>query len=246
MRLAGTQRGGLADGAANYCAAPFGIGYREAERTSRYASVRSVTSIWRRAARGGDVYRSRPTKTADGIMRLAGAQRGGLADVAANYCAAPFGIGYREAERTSRYVGVCSVTSIWRCATRGGDVHRSRPTKTADRVMSLAGAQRWGLADVAADFSHAAFGIGYREAERTSRYVGVRSVTIIWRSATRSGDVYRSRPSKTADGIMRLAGTQRWGLADGAGHMSYAAIVIGHGEVERTSRYVGVRSVTII
>src|SRR5438874_2601479 len=170
-------------------------------------------------------------------MRLAGAQRWGLADVAADLSCAAFGIGYREVERTSRYVGVRSVTIIWRSATRSGDVYRSRPTKTADGIMRLAGTQRWGLTDGAGHMSYAAIVIGHGEVERTSRYVGVRSVTIIWRSATRSGDVYRSGPTKTADGIMRLAGTQRWGLADGAGHMSYAAVVIGHGEGESTSRY---------
>src|SRR5204862_172405 len=101
--------------------------------------------------------------------------------------------------------------------------------------MRLAGTQRGGLADGAGHMSYAAIVIGHGEVERASRYVGVRSVTIIWRRATRGGDVYRSRPTKTADGIMRLAGTQRGGLADGAGHMSYAAIVIGHSEVERTA-----------
>src|SRR5438094_9263663 len=80
-----------------------------------------------------DVYRSRPTKTADGNMRLAGTQRWGLADVAANYCAAPFGIGYREAERTSRYVGVCSVTSIWRRSEERRVGKECRSRKTADR-----------------------------------------------------------------------------------------------------------------
>src|SRR5437762_3279109 len=134
---------------------------------------------------------------------------------------------YRQAHSTSRYVGVRSVTSVRRCATRGSNVYRSRPTKTADGIMRLAGAQRWGLADVAADCSRAAFGIGYREAERTSRYVGVHSVTIIWRRATRSGDVYRSRPAKTADGVMRLAGTQRVGLTDVSTRGRGAAIMVG-------------------
>src|SRR5205814_6247718 len=101
-----------------------------------------------------------------------------------------------------------------RCSTRGRNAYRCRLSLPAALTICLAGAQRWGLADVAADFSRAAFGIGYREAERTSRYVGVRSVTSIWRCATRSSNVYRSRPTKTADGIMRLAGAERWGLAD--------------------------------
>src|SRR5436305_1713188 len=112
--------------------------------------------------------------------------------------------------------------------------------------MLRAGTQRWGLADVAGHMSYAAIVIGHGEVERTRRYDGVRSVTIICRCATRSGDGYRSRPTKTADGIMRLAGTQRWGLAHDASHVRYGTIVIGPGEVERTSRYVGVRSVTII
>src|SRR5437763_456374 len=166
-------------------------------------------------------------------MRLTGAQLCGLADVASDFSRAAFGIGYREAERTSRYVCVRSVTSVRRCAARSGDVYRSRPTKTADRVMSLAGAQRWGLADVAADFSRAAFGIGYREAERTSRYVCVRSVTSVRRCAARSGDVYRSRPAKTADGVMRLAGAQRLAYAALVRSFSRAAFGIGYREAER-------------
>src|SRR5262245_62739964 len=80
MRLAGTQHRGLADGAAHYCAAAIGIGPREAERTSRYVGVRSVTRIRRSATRGSDVYRSRPTMTLNGIMRLAGTQRVRLAN----------------------------------------------------------------------------------------------------------------------------------------------------------------------
>src|SRR5437762_2869073 len=164
--------------------------YRQAHSTSRYVGVRSVTSVRRCATRSSNVYRSRPAKTADGIMRLAGAQRWGLADVAADFSRAAFGIGYREAERTSRYVGVRSVTSIWRCATRGGDVYCSRPTKTADGIMRLTGAQLCGLADVAANYCAAPFGIGYREAERTSRYVCVCSVTSIWRCAARRDRKY--------------------------------------------------------
>src|SRR6266487_2865029 len=118
-------------------------------------------------------------------MSLAAPLRWGLTDGAAEYRAVAVGIGYREAERTSRYVCVRSVTSIRGSASRSGDVYRSRPTKTADRIMSLAGAQRWGLTDGATDYRAATIGIGYREAERTSRYVGVRSVTRIWRSASR-------------------------------------------------------------
>src|SRR5438045_7809255 len=94
--------------------------------------------------------------------------------------------------------------------------------------MSVAGAQRWGLADGAGDMRYAALGIGDGEVERTRRYVGVLSVTIIWRRATRSGDVYRSRPAKTADGIMRLAGTQRGGLSDRSARGRGAAIGIGY------------------
>src|SRR5438045_5506587 len=93
--------------------------------------------------------------------------------------------------------------------------------------MSVAGAQRWGLADGAGDMRYAALGIGHGEVERTSRYVGVHSVTIIWRRATRSGDVYRSRSAKTADGIMRLAGTQRVGLTDVSTRGRGAAIMVG-------------------
>src|SRR5262249_1833592 len=40
------------------------------------------------------------------------------------------------------------------------------------------------------------------------------SVTRIRRSATRGSDVYRSRPTMTLNGIMRLAGTQRVRLAN--------------------------------
>src|SRR5947207_12123027 len=112
--------------------------------------------------------------------------------------------------------------------------------------MRLADFQRWRLTAVAGAMSYAAIVIGYGEVERTCRYVAVRSVASIWRCTARGGDVYRSRPTKTGDGVMRLAGFQRWGLTDVAGDMSYAAIVIGHGEVERTCRYVGVRSVASI
>src|SRR5207244_3736077 len=157
-----------------------------------------------------------PTKTADRIMSLAGAQRWGLTDGAADYRAADIGIGYREAERTSRYVGVRSVTRIRGSASRSGDVYRSRPTKTADRIMSLAGAQCWGLTSGAAAYSSAAIGIGYREAESTSRYVGLRSVTRIWRRASRTTHRSSGLPTKTADRIMSLAGAQCWGLTDGA------------------------------
>src|SRR5438067_1810259 len=112
--------------------------------------------------------------------------------------------------------------------------------------MRLAGFQRWGLANVAGDMSYAAIVIGYGEVERTCRYVGVRSVTSIWRCAARGGDVYRSRATKTGDGIMRLAGFQRWGLTDVAGDMSYAAIVIGHGRSEERRVEIDGRSVTSI
>src|SRR5204862_127422 len=245
MRLADTQRWGLADGAGDMRYAALGIGHGEVERTRRYVGVHPVTIIWRRATRSGDVYRSRPAKTADGIMRLADTQRWGLADGAGHTRYAALGIGHGEVERTSRYVGVHSVTIIWRRATRSGDGYRRRPAKTADGIMRLADTQRWGLADGAGDMRYAALGIGHGEVERTSRYVGVHSVTIIWRRATRSGDVYRSRPAKTADGIMRLAGTQRCALSLHDALPIYAALGIGHGEVERTSRYVGVHSVTI-
>src|SRR5438477_500411 len=100
--------------------------------------------------------------------------------------------------------------------------------------MRLAGFQRWGLTDVAGDMSYAAIVIGHGEVERTRRDVGVRSVASIWRCPGRGGDVYRSRPSKTRDVLMRLAGFQRCMLTELAGDMSHAAIVIGHGEVERT------------
>src|SRR5438477_7080412 len=112
MTLAGAQRWGLTDCAAHYCAATIGIGYREAERTSRHTTVRSVTRIWRGATRSGDAYRSRATKTQDGIMTLTRTQRGGLTDYAAHYCAATIGIGYREAERTSRHTHVRSETRL--------------------------------------------------------------------------------------------------------------------------------------
>ena len=197
MTLAGAQRRGLADCAAHYCAATIGIGYREAERTSRHTTVRSVTRIRWGATRSGDAYRSRATKTQDGIMTLTGAQRGWLTDCAAHYCAATVGIGYREAERTSRHTRVRSVTRIWRGTTRSGNVDRGRATKTQDGIMTLTGAQRRGLTDCAAHYCAAAIGVGYREAERTSRPTRVRSVTRIWRGATRSGDVYRSRASVT-------------------------------------------------
>src|SRR5207248_832565 len=147
--------------------------------------------------RRGDVYRSRATMTQDGVMSLAGTQRRGLADRAAHYCAAAVGIGYREAERTSRRTRVRSVTTIGRGAARSGDVDRGRATITQDGIMTLTGAQRGWLTDCAAHYCAATIGIGYREAERTSRRTRVRSVTRIRRGATRSGDVYRSRASVT-------------------------------------------------
>src|SRR5438067_71596 len=116
---------------------------------------------------------------------------------------------------------------VRRSAAGGGDVYRCHAAMTGDRTVSVAGYQRWGLADSAGHMSYAAIVIGHGEVERTSRYVGVRSVTIIWRSATRSGDVYRSRPTKTADGIMRLAGTQRVGLTDVSTRGRGAAIMVG-------------------
>src|SRR5438477_369043 len=136
MSIAGYQNGWLADIAADYCTAAVRIGYREAERTSRHTLVRSVTRIWRSATRSGDDYRSRATITHDGVMTLAGAQRGWLTDCAAHYCAATVGIGYREAKRTSRHTTVRSVTRIWRGATRSGDAYRSRASKTQDRNMT--------------------------------------------------------------------------------------------------------------
>src|SRR5439155_6336677 len=119
--------------------------------------------------------------TCDGAMSIAGYQNGWLADIAADYCTAAVRIGDREAERTSRYTTVRSVTSIWRGATRSGDVYRSRASVTQDRVMTLTCAQRRGLADCAAHYCAATIGIGYREAERTSRRTRVRSVTRIRR-----------------------------------------------------------------
>src|SRR5439155_1503697 len=214
MSIAGYQNGWLADIAADYCTAAVRIGDREAKRTSRHSRVRSVTRIWRGATRGGDVYRSRASVTQDRVMTLACTQRGWLTDCAAHYCAATIGIGYREAERTSRHTTVRSVTRIWRGATRSGDVYRSSATETEDRIMTLTGTQRWWLTDRAAHYCAATIGIGYREAERTSRYTTVRSVTRIWRGATRGGDVYRSCATKTADGIMRLVRHQSVGLAN--------------------------------
>src|SRR5207248_550304 len=148
-----------------------------------------------------------------------------LTDCAAHYCAATVGIGYREAEGYSRHTTVRSVTRIRWGATRSGDAYRSRATKTQDGIMTLTGTQRWGLTDCAAHYCAATVGIGYREAERTSRHTTVRSVTRIRWGATRSGDAYRSRATKTQDGIMTLTGTQRWGLADRAAH--YCAATIG-------------------
>src|SRR5438067_540064 len=140
-------------------------------------------------------------------MSIAGYQNGWLADIAADYCTAAVRIGDREAERTSRYSRVRSVTRIWRGATRSGDAYRSRATKTQDGIMTLTGTQRWGLADRAAHYCAATIGIGYREAERTSRYTTVRSVTRIRRGATRSGDAYRGHATKTQDGIMTTTRT---------------------------------------
>src|SRR5947207_1613955 len=164
-------------------------------------------------------------------MRLADFQRWRLTAVAGDMSYAAIVIGYGKVERTCRYVAVRSVASIWRGTARGGDVYRSRPTKTGDGIMRLAGFQRWGLADVAGDMSYAAIVIGHGKVERPCRYVAVRSVTSIWRSTARGGDVYRSRPTKTGDGIMRLAFSPRRSSDLVAGDMSYAAIVIGHGKV---------------
>src|SRR5438105_2924242 len=123
-------------------------------------------------------------------MSIAGYQNGWLADIAADYCTAAVRIGDREAKRTSRHTHVRSVTRIWRGATRSGDAYRSRATKTQDGIMTLTGTQRWGLADRAAHYCAATIGIGYREAKRTSRHTTVRSVTRIWRGATRTGGAY--------------------------------------------------------
>src|SRR5436853_3596460 len=167
MSIAGYQNGWLADIAADYCTAAVGIGDREAKRTSRHTHVRSVTRIWRGATRGGDVYRSRASVTQDRVMTLAGAQRRWLTDRAAHYCAATIGIGYREAERTSRHTHVRSVTRIWRGATRSGDAYRGSATETQDRVMTLTGAQRVGLGDRTGHDRGATIGVGYRVADRT-------------------------------------------------------------------------------
>src|SRR5947207_6439016 len=130
MRLAGFQRWRLTAVAGAMSYAAIVIGHGEVERTCRYVAVRSVASIWRCTARGGDVYRSRTPNPGDGVMRLAGFQRWGLTDVAGDMSYAAIVIGYGEVERTSRYVAVRSVTSIWRCTARGGDVYRSRAAKT--------------------------------------------------------------------------------------------------------------------
>src|SRR5437762_10471158 len=100
-------------------------------------------------------------------------------------------IGHGKVSWPTRRSADLSVTSIWRCTARGGDVYRSRPTKTGDGIMRLAGFQRWRLTDVAGDMSYAAIVIGHSEVERTCRYVTVRSVASIWRCAARGGDVYR-------------------------------------------------------
>src|SRR5438067_10955902 len=97
-------------------------------------------------------------------MSIAGYQNGWLADIAADYCTAAVRIGDREAERTSRRTRVRSVTRIRRGATRSGDVYRSRASVTQDRVMTLAGAQRRGLADRAAHGRAASRDSGYRGA----------------------------------------------------------------------------------
>src|SRR5205823_11073043 len=110
---------------------------RDAKRTSRYTRVRSVTRIWRGTTRSGDVYRSRASVTQDRVMTLARTQRGWLTDCAAHYSAAAIGVSYREAERTSRYSRVRSVTTIGRGTTRSGDAYRSSATETQDRVMTL-------------------------------------------------------------------------------------------------------------
>src|SRR5207245_1181765 len=178
--------------------------------------------------------RSRATKTQDGIMTLTGTQRWGLADRAAHYCAATIGIGYREAERTSRHTTVRSVTRIRRGATRGGDVYRSRASETQDGIMTLTGAQRWGLTDCAAHYCAATIGIGYREAKMTSRHTTVRSVTRIWRGATRSGDAYRGSATETQDRIMTLTGAQRVRLSQRNGRARRAAIGIRHRVSVRT------------
>src|SRR5205085_388633 len=140
---------------------------REAKRTSRHTTVRSVTRIWRGATRSGDAYRSRATKTQDGIMTLTGTQRWRLADRAGHYRAATVGVGYRVAERTSRHTPVRSVTRIWRGATRSGDAYRGSATETQDRVMTLTGAQCVRLSQRNGRARRAAIGIRHRVSVRT-------------------------------------------------------------------------------
>src|SRR5438552_879992 len=100
--------------------------------------------------------------------------------------------------------------------------------------MSIAGYQNGWLADIAADYCTAAVRIGDREAQGCSRHSRVRSVTRIWRGATRGGDAYRSRATITHDGVMTLTGTQRGWLTDSAAHYCAATIGIGYREAERT------------
>src|SRR5439155_7354022 len=95
---------------------------------------------------------------------------------------------------------------IWRGTTRSGDAYGTRLTNTQVLIMTLTGAQRGWLTDCAAHYCAATVGIGYREAKRTSRHTTVRSVTRIWRGATRSGDAYRSRETGRAEGRVRLYG----------------------------------------
>src|SRR5207248_686182 len=213
MTMAVGQRGWLTDSATEYCAATVGIGDREAERTSRHTTVRSVTRIWRSATRSGDAYRSRATKTQDGIMTLTGTQRWGLADRAAHYCAATIGIGYREAERTSRRTRVRSVTRIRRGATRSGDVYRGSATETQDRIMTLTGAQRVRLSQRNGRARRAAIGIRHRVSVRThplreAACPCVRHIT------TRGTDSHRSCPAMTGDRAMRVADHQGVSLAN--------------------------------
>src|SRR5438552_6666440 len=102
--------------------------------------------------------------------------------------------------------------------------------------MSIAGYQNGWLADIAADYCTAAVRIGDREAKRTSRHTHVRSVTRIWRGATRGGDVYRGRASVTQDRVMTLPGAQRVRLSDRAARCRPATIGIGYRVSVRTTR----------
>ena len=124
---------------------------------------------------------------------------------------AAIGIGHREVERTSRYVGVRSVTSIWRSAARGGDVYRSRATKTADRIMRLAGAQHWGLTDGAGDMSSQPLASVTVKAKGPAATLVCAPSPVYGGSAARGGDVYRSRAAKTAIGsCVSLALSPAW------------------------------------